>query len=116
MSATKRGFIPVEVTGDAEPSVASETAQALAAIGEATKTAEQSIAAQQAQATRMTLLAIQSLSQRALIAWSALFTAGALASAWVLWRSILPEPTPMQLTGLAGYAVFVLAIEFIRRR
>ena len=56
------------------------------------------------------------LSQRAVVALSALFTAALVASAWLLWWSVLPNPTAPQLIGLGGYAVFVLLVEIVRRR
>jgi hypothetical protein len=93
-----------------------ELQAALGTIEAATDAAEKKIAAQQAQAARVTLMMISALSNRAVVALSSLFTAGALLSAWVLWRSILPDPSPVQLAGLGGYALFVLAIEYIRRR
>jgi hypothetical protein len=56
------------------------------------------------------------LSKKALIAISSLFTAAALFSAWWLWADVLPNPTNHQLVGVGMYALFILAIEFIRRR
>lgn len=62
------------------------------------------------------MLALAALSKRSLIALSNCFTAAALASAWLLWDKVLPEPSILQLTGLGGYAVFLLSLEWIRRR
>lgn len=67
-------------------------------------------------ATQMLLLALKALSERAIVALSALFTAGGLASAWWLWSTILPNPSVLQLVGIGMYAVFLLALEFVRRR
>jgi len=67
-------------------------------------------------ATQLMLLSLKALSQRALVAASALFTGAGLFSAWWLWESILPQPTVFQLVGVTIYAVFFLALEFIRRR
>lgn len=64
----------------------------------------------------MFLLGMKTLSQRALAAFSTLFTAGGLFSAWWLWQSALPAPTTTQLVGLGMYAAFLLLLEFVRRR
>lgn len=65
---------------------------------------------------KLLALSLQALSQRALVALSALFTAGALFSAWWLWNETLPAPTGLQLVGLAMYGAFILALEWVRRR
>lgn len=62
------------------------------------------------------MLSLKALSQRALTAASALFTGAALFSAWWLWRSVLPNPSIEQLVGVTLYALFILAIEIVRRR
>ena len=62
------------------------------------------------------MLALKALSQKTIVALSTLFTAAALASAWYLWYSVLPNPTTPQLVGLGGYAAFILALEYVRRR
>ncbi len=67
-------------------------------------------------AAEMLALALKGLSQRAAIALSSLFTAAGLLSAWWLWSSILPQPTDRQLVGVTLYAVFLLALEFVRRK
>lgn len=67
-------------------------------------------------ATEMLLLALGALSKRAVIALSSLFTVASVASAFWLWMGILPSPSINQLVGVSLYAVFVLAIEYIRRR
>lgn len=61
-------------------------------------------------------LLIATLSQKTLAALSSLVTGAALFSAWWLWTSILSEPTVNQLVGVSLYALFLLAIEYIRRR
>lgn len=61
-------------------------------------------------------LLIATLSQKTLAALSSLVTGAALFSAWWLWTSILTEPTVNQLVGVSLYALFLLAIEYIRRR
>ena len=67
-------------------------------------------------AQQMLMLALKTFSQRAVIGASNLFTLGLMAASWVLWSRILPEPSPMQLVGAGMWAVFILAIEFVRRR
>ena len=72
--------------------------------------------AQDSQAAKMILLALQALSQRAVIALSSLFTLIAVASAWALWYSVLAQPNAEQLIGCGMYAGFILAVEIVRRR
>ena len=62
------------------------------------------------------MLALSALSKRALVALSNCFTGAALASAWLLWDKVLPDPSVLQLVGLGGYAIFLLSLEWIRRR
>lgn len=64
----------------------------------------------------MLLLALRALSQRALTAITNLMTIVLVASVWFLAWTILPQPTPLQLGGVGGYAFFVLLIEMVRRR
>jgi len=64
----------------------------------------------------MMVTGLKALSQRALVALSACFTLLSVASAFWLWLTILPEPNPSKLVGLALYGVFLLGIEWIRRR
>lgn len=66
-------------------------------------------------ALQILMLSLRVVGQRFVIAISNLFTAAALASAWFLWREILPNPTTAQLVGVGLYAAFLLAIEFVRR-
>ena len=61
-------------------------------------------------------LALQALSQRFVVALSRLFVLAATASAFMLWWRVMPEPSVLQLSGLALYAIFVLAASFIARR
>lgn len=65
---------------------------------------------------RSILIGLHVLSQKAVVAVSALFTAALVGSAWLLWWSVLPSPTTPQLIGLGGYAAFVLLVEIVRRR
>jgi len=64
----------------------------------------------------MMVTGLKTLSQRTLVAFSACFTLLSVASAFWLWLTILPEPNPSKLVGLALYGVFLLGIEWIRRR
>lgn len=64
----------------------------------------------------MVITGLKTLSQRTLVALSACFTLLSVASAFWLWLTILPEPNPSKLVGLALYGVFLLGIEWIRRR
>ena len=66
-------------------------------------------------AIRLVMLALASLSQRAVIALADLFTLLTVGSAFWLWNSI-PEPNDRQIAALAIYALFVLAINWIVRR
>ena len=62
------------------------------------------------------MLALTALNKRFVVALSNLFTAGGLIGAWLLWDSVLPSPSIPQLVGLGEYAVFFLALEYVRRR
>jgi hypothetical protein len=64
---------------------------------------------------QLLLLSIRIVSQRFITAVSHLFTAAMVGSALLLWWRALPDPTPLQLVGLGMWAVFLLAVEFIRR-
>ena len=72
--------------------------------------------AESARATQILMLALRTVSQRAVVAIFNAFTAVAVGSAWVLWYSVLPNPNVYQLVGCGLYAVFLLAVEIIRRR
>lgn len=61
-------------------------------------------------------IALGALTKRAVVAVSTLFTAAALLSVFWLFDLCLPAPTPLQLIGLSIYGVFVLLLEFVRRR
>ena len=61
------------------------------------------------------MLALKTLSQRALLALSDLFCLGTVASAWWLWWSI-PDPNAFQIVSLSIYAAFVLAANWLVRR
>lgn len=60
-------------------------------------------------------LALQTLSQKTIVALASLFTLITVGSAFVLWF-VTPDPTPYQLVKLAMYGVFVLGANWIVRR
>ena len=62
------------------------------------------------------LLALGSLSKRAVVALHGLFTLLTASSAFVLWYLVLGEPSVLKLIGATTYSVFVLALEFVRKR
>jgi hypothetical protein len=62
------------------------------------------------------MIGLGALSQRAVIGLSKLFTLLTVASAFMLWWSVLPNPSILQLVGLGLYAVFVLAANIIARK
>jgi hypothetical protein len=78
--------------------------------------AKKDTAAMESRLSGLIVTALKTLSQRSLVAISNLFTLLLAGSAFVLWRSVLPSPSVLQLVGLGGYAGFVLALEFVRRR
>jgi hypothetical protein len=61
-------------------------------------------------------LGLFALSQRTTVALSKLFSLLTAASAFALWWGVLPNPSVLQLVGLGGYAVFILAINLIVRK
>ncbi len=67
-------------------------------------------------ATAMLLLGLKTLSQRAVVALSNLFTLLTCVSAFVLWQDVLPSPNTYQLVGLAFYGIFILLLHIVRRR
>jgi hypothetical protein len=67
-------------------------------------------------ATAMLLLGIKTLSQRALVALSNIFTLLTCVSAFVLWQDVLPNPNSYQLTGLGLYGVFILLLHIVRQK
>lgn len=64
----------------------------------------------------MLRMGLKALSQRALIAVSALFTLITVGSAFWLAMVISTNPTPYQLTVLGFYLAFVIGINLIVRR
>lgn len=99
-AAQKRGF---QVIDEADPAIPAPDRQS---------TADQITKFN----TQLLLLSLKALSQRALVTIGNLMTCGLVASAWVLWWSVLGNPTGLQLIGLGGYAFFVFLIDVARRR
>lgn len=61
----------------------------------------------------LTLLSL--LNKRVVSFFGHLLPLIALASGFILWWKVLPEPSPNQLIGLGGYATFMLLILWVRR-
>ncbi len=63
-------------------------------------------------------LILTTLSQRTVAVVSGLFTALGLALSFWVWYSILlnPTPSPLQLAGATVFSIFVLLLEWVRRR
>ena len=59
-------------------------------------------------------LALRALTQRALIALSALADLALIGSAFALWLSVISNPSVLQLFGVGGYAVFILLAMWLR--
>lgn len=63
------------------------------------------------------VLGLKVLSQRTIIALSNLFSLITCASVFWLALTVVPhDPTVLQLIGLGGYAVFIVAVNVIVRR
>lgn len=70
---------------------------------------------QQQRAARLMLTALAALSQRAVVAVAALFSLVLAASAFWLALVISTAPTNPQLICFGMYAVFVLALHWVKR-
>jgi hypothetical protein len=73
-------------------------------------------AAETQRALQILMLSLRVVGQRFITALSNLFTAAALASAWLLWSRVLPNPTVNQIVAVTLYSAFVGAIDWARRR
>lgn len=66
------------------------------------------------------LVSLRALSQRTAMELARfaglLFTVGLVASVWLLVSRILTDPTRSQLLAVAGYAIFCLLTDIVRRR
>ena len=67
-------------------------------------------------AATMILLGLKTLSQRAVVALSNLFTLLTLISAFILWQDTLPNPNAAQLVGLGLYGAFILLLHLVKGR
>ena len=68
-------------------------------------------------ALSLLLLSLKTVSQRALIAISSMFTFAAVGSAWWLFDNDIPaDPSTHQLIGLGLYGAFVLTVLWIKRK
>jgi hypothetical protein len=75
------------------------------------------IQAQQQQAVKLLMAAVAALGQRFVVALSTLFTLIAVGTVFYSWLVVLPaDPTERQIIAVSIYSVFVLAIEWVRRR
>jgi hypothetical protein len=106
MSGTKRK--PFELIGEVEEAPAAPTPDTLKpALFTAVN-------------ANILLLSLRALSQRTAMEIARLgsiaFTAGLIWANWLLVSRVLPDPTPLQLYALGGFAVFCLLIETVRRR
>ena len=70
----------------------------------------------QAALTGLLLTSLRALSQRAFVALASLVDLALIGSAFALWLLVIREPSVLQLTGVGGYAVFILAAIMLRRR
>ena len=67
-------------------------------------------------ATSLLLLSLKTLSQKTLIAASALFSLLTVISVFWLAMTVIHNPNVYQLVGLGGYACFILTINWIVRK
>ncbi len=92
---------------------AAAAAEAPQAAAAPTQVPRQTAAANQA--LQLLLLAVKTISQRALIAATNLVTLIGLGTAFWLWLQVMPNPTMNQLAGLALYGLFILGLRWIWR-
>ncbi len=62
------------------------------------------------------MMSLKALSQRALVALASLVDLALIASAFVIWRSVMGEPSVLQLVGVGMYAAFILTALYTRHR
>jgi hypothetical protein len=62
------------------------------------------------------MLAFKALTQKTIIALASLVELMVMGSVFWMTMDVIGQPTPLQLVGLAGYAIFVLVCLYIRRR
>jgi hypothetical protein len=66
--------------------------------------------------TSMLMLALRALSQRFIIAIESILDFVIVGSVFWVALTVVTQPSPLQLTELGGYSVFVLAVLYMRRR
>jgi hypothetical protein len=62
------------------------------------------------------MLALRTLSQRALVALAAMADLMMIASTFILWLLVISNPTTLQLVGVGLYAAFILVAIYGRNR
>ena len=62
------------------------------------------------------MLALRTLSQRALVALAAIEHLLLASTVFALWLSVIAQPTTLQLVSLGMYGAFVLAMIALRNR
>ena len=62
------------------------------------------------------MVTLKTLSQKTLLAFTALADLMLIGSAFALWYRAMAEPTVLQLVGLGGYSVFILVALWARNR
>lgn len=62
------------------------------------------------------MVTLKTLSQKTLLAFTALADLMLIGSAFVLWYRAMSEPTILQLVGLGAYSVFILVALLVRKR
>ncbi len=62
------------------------------------------------------MLTLKTLSQKTLLAFTALADLMLIGSAFVLWYRAMSAPSILQLVGLGAYSVFILAALWARKR
>jgi hypothetical protein len=96
--------------------VEDETEEVASALGLQESLAHGKLLAQQKATQQALLFALGQLSKRAVAGISAVFSLVVLASVWALYSQILEEPSQLKLISVGLYSVFVLVLEFIRRK
>lgn len=64
----------------------------------------------------MLMMTLRTLPAKTVVALAGIADLSMIASAFVLWLLIIANPTPLQLAGVGGYAIFVLIALVARRR
>lgn len=99
--------------GDDMPASFFDTPQGPGQIHEPPPPPQQVAPSVQNAATSILLLSLRALSQRTIVALGNLFVLLTAASAWLLWRDTLPQPSIPQLVGLALYGALILALDYL---